>query len=131
MTPSKLFVAALLCGLASPGFACTNPPLVQVPNKNVSDGDRQRITAAVGAYFEAMKAYTSCLQAELAAAGGDSAAPLMKSAYVVRNNGAVAEVEAVLKVFNANIGPVEAAGPPQPAPPQESGSGSRSRDRNN
>ncbi len=116
MTPSKLFVTALLCGLASTGFACTNPPLVQVPNKNVSDGDRQKITAAVGRYFEAMKAYTSCLQAELAAAGGDSASPLMKSAYVVRNNGAVAEVEAVLKVFNENIGPIAPVGPPAAAP---------------
>jgi hypothetical protein len=124
MTLRKQLVAALLCGLASPGFACNNPPLVQVPDKDgLSESDVQRVRNEVNAYFEAMKSYTSCLQAELAAAGGEGAAPLTKAAYVARNNGAVAEVDAVLKLYT-EIDPTASSAPATPPP-------ARSRNRNN
>jgi hypothetical protein len=123
MTLRKPLVAALLCGLASPGFTCNNPPLVQIPKGDgLTELDRIRVRAEVTSYFEAMKSYTSCLQMELVDAGGDSASQLTKASYIVRNNGAVAEVEAVLKLFTENIDPTGTT----PAP---SADGERRRDR--
>jgi hypothetical protein len=127
MTLRKQLVAALLCGLASPGFACKNPPLVQIPAKDgLTESDVQRVRNEVNAYFEAMKTYTSCLQTELAAAGGDNAPQLTKASYIVRNNGAVAEVDAVLKLFT-EIDPTGSAARPATPPPESGGR----RNRNN
>ena len=118
MTLRKPLVAALLSGLASPGFTCNNPPLVQIPKGDgLTELDRIRIRAEVTSYFDAMKSYTSCLQMELVEAGGDSASQLTKASYIVRNNGAVAEVEAVLKLFTENIDPT--ATPPAPSADDE------------
>jgi hypothetical protein len=64
-----------------------------------------------------MRAYTACVQAALTAAGGDSAQPIVKSVLVARNNAAVAEVQAVVKIFQANV--------PPPAPPAEEDRGRR------
>ena len=123
MTLRKPLVAALLCGLASPGFTCNNPPLVQIPKGDgLTELDRIRVRAEVTSYFEAMKSYTSCLQMELVEAGGDGASQLTKASYIVRNNGAVAEVEAVLKLFTENIDATATT----PAPSAE---GERRRDR--
>jgi hypothetical protein len=125
MTLRKPLVAALLCGLASPGFTCNNPPLVQIPKADgLTELDRIRIRAEVTSYFEAMKSYTSCLQMELVEAGGDSASQLTKASYITRNNGAVAEVEAVLKLFTENIDPTATT-----EPPAQSADGERRRDR--
>jgi hypothetical protein len=123
MTLRKPLVVALLCGLASPGFTCNNPPLVQIPKGDgLTELDRIRVRAEVTSYFEAMKSYTSCLQMELVDAGGDSASQLTKASYIVRNNGAVAEVEAVLKLFTENIDPTATTTAP-------SADGERRRDR--
>ncbi|HZF29889.1 MAG TPA: hypothetical protein VE907_12265 [Gammaproteobacteria bacterium] len=64
----------------------------------LSQEQRQAVQQEVGAYFEAMKAYTACLQAELVVAGGDDA-PRYRAALINRNNAAVAEAEVVLKVL--------------------------------
>ena len=52
-----------------------------------------------------MKAYTDCVQAELTAAGGNSAPTVTKTVLIARNNAAVAEADAVKKLFEANLGP--------------------------
>ena len=50
---------------------------------------------------------TACIQAELSAAGGDSAPVTVKRALVARNNAVVAEVEFMMKLFTANVGAIE------------------------
>ena len=97
--------AILLCAISSTGFACTMPPLVAIPAKDKVGDQGPALKDATSAYFDAMKAYTSCVQAALAAAGGDAAPSLMKSLLVARNNAAVAEAEAVKKLFEASVGP--------------------------
>jgi len=51
-----------------------------------------------------MKDFTDCVQAELKAAGGDSAPKLTKQVLIARNNAAVAEADAVKKLFESNVG---------------------------
>ena len=51
-----------------------------------------------------MQTYTACIQAELAAAGGDAAPELVKRMLVSRNNAAVAEAEFMMKLFTENVG---------------------------
>ncbi len=74
-------------------------------------------------YREGMQAFTQCVQAELAAAGGDKAPVVVKAALVQRNNQAVAEVAAMDKLFADNVGPIGASPGPTPgaAEPQEGG----------
>jgi hypothetical protein len=64
-----------------------------------------------------MEAYTQCIQAELTAAGGDKAPASVRTALIARNNAAVAEVQAVDKLFNQSVGaaPVSAGPSPQPS----------------
>jgi hypothetical protein len=109
MTLTKVLCTALLSGITLTGLACENPPLAQVPTgENLSERAERRVREEVAAYFAAMQTYTACLQAELAAAGGEEAPQLTKAALVVRNNGAVAEAEAVMRLFNDHIGPAAA-----------------------
>ena len=57
-------------------------------------------------YVEGIRAYTACVKAELAAAGGD-AAPESLRRSVLRNNAAVAEARAVLAMFGERVTPAE------------------------
>lgn len=98
-------VAGLWLGaLASTTLACELPPLVAIPPKDKVGDQATAIRDATKTYFDAMKSYTDCVQAELTAAGGNSAPTLMKTVLIARNNAAVAEAEAVKKLFEANIG---------------------------
>jgi hypothetical protein len=132
MRPPKALWGVLFVSIGSAAFACDNPPLAKVPKpEGLSPADQQRVREDVQAYFDAMRAYTACLQAELVAAGGDSAPGVLKASMVLRNNAAVAEAEVVLKLFNDYYG-AAAAGPPEPAPAAPAGQGSsRRRDRDN
>ena len=96
--------AILLCAISSASFACTLPPLVAIPAKDKIGDQAPAIREATTAYFDGMKAYTDCVQAALSAAGGDAAPTLVKTMLIARNNAAVAEAEAVKKLFEANIG---------------------------
>jgi hypothetical protein len=117
MKITQLVCTGLLGGIGGTALACDLPPLVAIPPK-AEIGDRApAIEAEVAIYFEAMTAYTACVQAALTAAGGDSAQPIVKAVLVQRNNYAVAEVQAVLKLFNANV----------PAPAAAEGERERSR----
>ena len=98
-------VAGLCLGaLASTALACEMPPLVAIPPKDKVGDQAAAIRDATKVYFDAMKAYTDCVQAELKAAGGDAAPTLMKTVLIARNNAAVAEADAVKKLFEANVG---------------------------
>ena len=115
MNFTKILGVALLCNVTGVALACDLPPLVVIPSATDSAGNEEGIRAATAAYFQSMQVYTKCVQDELAAAGGDSAPALTKAVLVARNNLAVAEAQAVLKVFTANVAPVVPPGPsPQP-----------------
>lgn len=111
MSITKFVCAGLLSGVGSAALACDLPPLVAVPAKGAAAGDTAQLQTDVAAYVEAMRAYTACVQAELVAAGGDSAPTVVKAVLVNRNNLAVAEVDAVLKALNDVAAPPAAAVP--------------------
>ena len=104
MRPIHIVAGLWLGALASTALACEMPPLVAIPPKDKVGDQAPAIRDATKIYFEAMKAYTDCVQAELTAAGGNSAPTLMKAVLVARNNAAVAEADAVKKLFEANVG---------------------------
>ena len=116
MSYGRIIYAGLLCGVASASFACEMPALVAIPSKDAIAGKEQQITDALAVYYQGMQAYTSCVQQELTAAGGDSAQPVVKAVLVQRNNAAVAEVQAVMKIYKDTVGEAAAAGA-QPAAP--------------
>jgi len=118
MKSNKIIVAALLATVAGAAGACEVPKLVAIPAKENVAGKEEGLRAAYTQYRQGMEAYTQCVQAELTAAGGDKAPAPLKTALVARNNNAVAEVKAMDKLFNENVGaaPVS-AGPPQGPPP--------------
>jgi hypothetical protein len=101
-----IHIVAGLCfgALASTALACEMPPLVAIPAKDKVGDQGAAIRDATKTYFDAMKAYTDCVQAELKAAGGDNAPKLTKTVLVARNNAAVAEADAVKKLFETNVG---------------------------
>jgi hypothetical protein len=119
---TKVLCAALLGSAAVPSFACTMPPLVAIPAKEQIGDKAAQVGTEVSAYFEAMKAYTACIQQELAAAGA-SPQPIVKSVLTQRNNAAVAEAQAVQKLYNEHL----AATPAAPAAPPAEGGGRRGR----
>jgi hypothetical protein len=100
----QAMAAVALCAVSSTSLACTLPPLVAIPAKDKVGDQAPAIREATNAYFEAMKSYTGCVQAALTEAGGDAAPTLMKTILIGRNNAAVAEAEAVKKLFEANVG---------------------------
>ncbi len=71
MRITKIAAALLMSGTAGVGLACTLPPLVAIPAKDAVGDKGPQIQQETSQYFEAMKAFTACVQAELTAAGGD------------------------------------------------------------
>jgi hypothetical protein len=101
-----MYVAgALSLGAIAPlALGCDLPPLVAIPAKDKVGDRAAAVRAETGVYFQGMQSYVGCIQAELAAAGGEAAPDTIKAVLVARNNNAVAEAAAVKKLFEANIG---------------------------
>jgi hypothetical protein len=114
-------ITTILCGgiltsLAGSALACDLPKLIVIPPKDQVAGKEAEIRAAAVTYFTAIQAYTACVQAELAGAGGDSAPVVVRQVLVARNNAAVAEAQFMMKLFTDNVGPVDGvATDPAPA----------------
>jgi len=106
MRITTIICGGILMGMAGSAMACELPKLVIIPAKNEVGGKETEVRTAAGAYFTAMQAYTACIQAELAGAGGDAAPDVVKKVLVARNNAAVAEAEFMMKLFTANLGPI-------------------------
>jgi hypothetical protein len=121
MRLTHTLLVGLLVAAAGTAGACEVPALVPIPPKENNVGKEQNLRDAYLKYREAMQAYTQCVQAELASAGGDAAPTIIKAALVQRNNQAVAEVTAMDKLFAENVGPIGAAAGPSPEPPAEHG----------
>src|SRR5688572_19247307 len=109
MRINTLIGGGILTGIAGSALACDLPKLAVIPPKDQVAGKEAQIRASASAYFTAMQAYTACIQAELAGAGGESAPAIVKKVLVARNNSAVAEAEFMMKLFTDNVGAVDAA----------------------
>ena len=113
---TTIICGGILSGVTGVGLACDLPTLAVIPPKDEVVGKEVEIRAAAAVYFQGMQAYTACVQAELAAAGGDSAPTLVKRVLAARNNTAVAEAELMISIFTDNVGPIEPAAGAPPAP---------------
>ena len=117
MNVTKILVAGLLVTVAGAAGACEVPKLVVIPKKEEAVGKEEGLRSAFMQYRQGMEAYTQCIQAELTAAGGDKAPAPIKAGLVLRNNTAVAEVQAMDKLFNENVGTIPGSPGPSPGPP--------------
>jgi hypothetical protein len=106
---TTMVLAGALSGVAGTGYACTLPKLAIIPPKAEVAGKEAAINAEANRYFTEMQTYTACVQAELAAAGGDAAPDILRRVLVARNNTAVAEAEFMMKLFTENVAPAVAA----------------------
>ena len=101
----------LLGAIALPAFACDLPKLPLIPAKDQVGDQAPTISAATGAYFDGMRAYADCTNALLAAAGGDAAPPSFKGVIAGRLNVAVAEAQAIQKLFQERVAAGQTATP--------------------
>ena len=120
MRLTTIICGGILTSIAGTAIACDLPKLPVIPPKDQVAGKELLLRAAANAYFTAIQTYTTCIQAELAAAGGDAAPNVVKSVLVLRNNAAVAEAEFMMKLYTENVGATPADGPPAPAAPPAS-----------
>jgi hypothetical protein len=116
MRITTILCGGILTGIAANALACELPKLVAIPPKDQVAGKEAELRAAAATYFTGIQAYTACVQAELAGAGGDSAPLVVRQVLVARNNAAVAEAQFMMKLFTDNVGAVEGvATDPAPA----------------
>ena len=108
MRITTIICGGVLSAIAGGATACELPKIAIIPAKAQVAGKEAEIRTAASAYFAAMQAYTACVQAELAGAGGDAAPNVVKKVLVARNNAAVAEAEFMMKLFTSNVGAVDA-----------------------
>ena len=105
-------VGGLLLGaVALPALACDLPKIPVIPARDQIGDQAPAVTAATSAYFESMRAYADCIEAALAAAGGDAAPASFKDAMIERNNAAVIEAQAVQKLFQERVAVGQTATP--------------------
>ena len=101
----------LMVVIAVPAFACDLPKLPLIPAKDAVGDQAPAVSAATGAYFDGMRTYTDCIATELASAGGDAAPQSVKAVLVLRHNAAVAEAEAIQKLFQERVAAGQTATP--------------------
>ena len=110
-TMKSRFGGLLLGAIAMPAFACDWPNLPIIPAKDQIGDNAPTISLATGAYFDGMRAYTDCVEALLEAAGGDAAPPSFKGVINGRLTVAVAEAQAVQKLFQERVAAGQTATP--------------------
>jgi hypothetical protein len=101
----------LLGALALPAMACDLPKLPVIPPADQIGDQAPAVSTATGAYFDGMRVYADCIEDELAAAGGDAAPASVKAALVYRSNAAVAEAQAIQKLFQERVAAGQSATP--------------------
>lgn len=107
MNVRQILCGSLLLCVNAVASACDLPALVILPAAgNAGDASAQLIVD-MQRYVGGIRAYTACVQAEIAAAGGDSAPESLRTLLVRRNNGAVAEAKALMQLFGERVAPVE------------------------
>jgi len=101
----------LLAAAALPALACELPKIPVIPERDKIGDQAPAVTAATSAYFEGMRAYADCIEAALAAAGGDAAPVSLKDALIERNHAAVAEAQEVQKLYQERVAVGQTATP--------------------
>jgi hypothetical protein len=96
---TSILLGGIMSSIAGVGLACEMPKLAIFPAKDQAAGKEAEIRAFAQAYFDSMNAYAGCIQAALAAAGGDAAPEVVKRVYVLRNNAAAAEAEFMMEHY--------------------------------
>lgn len=105
-------VCFVLCGAATlPAFACELPKLPVIPAADQIGDRAPAISEATSAYFDGIREYASCIQEELAAAGGDAAPASIRTVLVARANVAVTEAQVVQKLFQERVAAGQTATP--------------------
>lgn len=130
MSRISVAVAAFLAGSAA--LACEIPSMIMIPaDEQARQREAEHVRAEAEAYLNGMSAYAQCIRAELDAAGGEEAPPMLRSLLVQRNNLAAAESEAVMNWFKEAFGEGDAnsAGAGDAAAEQDHERRSRRRDR--
>src|SRR5262245_45719896 len=97
----------LLLVVNSAAGACDLPALMVVPPAGTVDDFAGQRIAQMQRYVTGIREYTACVQAELAAAGGDAAPESLRNALIGRNNAAVAEARVVMDLFGERVAPVK------------------------
>src|SRR5262245_28650563 len=105
-------VGALLLGaVALPALACELPKIPVIPVRDQLGDQGPAVTAATSAYFEGMRAYADCIEAALAAGGGDAAPASFKDAMIERNHAAVLEAQEIQKLYQERVAVGQTATP--------------------
>ena len=102
----QLVLGFVLWVLHTAAGACDLPALMVVPAEGTVDDFAAQRVAEMQRYVAGIRAYTACVQAEITAAGGDSAPESLRSVLIRRNNAAVAEAEVVMQLFGERVTPV-------------------------
>jgi hypothetical protein len=101
----------LLAAAALPALACDLPKIPVIPARDQIGDQAPAVTAATSAYFESMRAYADCIEAALAAAGGDAAPASFKDTLIERNHAAVAEAQEIQKLYQERVAVGQTATP--------------------
>ena len=107
MSVRQLLLGSLLLAAHVAAVACDLPALAVVPAAGTVDDFVGRRIAEMQRYVTGIREYTACVQAELAAAGGDSAPESLRAVLIRRNNAAVAEAKVVMELFGERVAPIE------------------------
>ena len=111
MNIAHVIGALAFCAAALQASACDLPSIPLIPAKE-DIGDRaEQVRAEAGVYFTGMRAYATCVQSQLNAAGGDAAPASVKTVLVARNNAAVQEALEIQQLFEERVGGGQAATP--------------------
>jgi hypothetical protein len=108
---TRLVGGLVLGAIAAPAFACNLPTLPVIPDKDQLGDRAASVSAATSAYFEGIRAYAACIEGDLAAAGGGAAPASVKRTLLARGTAAVAEAEAIQKLYQARIAVGQTATP--------------------
>ena len=102
-------VAALLTFASGAALACEIPTVVEIPETRDLGNRGRAVASDTEQYLRDMVDYVACLKDEIEAAGGEDSPALLQSLLVQRNNAAVAEVKAIVELYEARIGPLDEA----------------------
>lgn len=111
MRTTNVVGGLLLVAAALPATACDLPKIPVIPARDKIGDQAPAVTAATSAYFEGMRAYADCIEAALAAAGGDAAPTSFKDALIERNHAAVLEAQEVQKLYQERVAVGQTATP--------------------
>ena len=107
MNVRQILCGSLLLCVNAVASACDLPALVILPAAGTAGDASAELIVDMQRYVGGIRAYTACVQAEIAAAGGDSAPESLRTLLIRRNNGAVAEAKALMELFGERVAPVE------------------------